>query len=114
MTELFTFNIKIFWVIIMNLRTKTILLSTLTGLIFSTASLANTDLTAVKTDIELNINLEIEQNFRSMLAEIQAPPIDAEIVKQLNHSFLEQQTDQLVKNALNELPEYKFKVVLTD
>ncbi|MFT5675412.1 MAG: hypothetical protein ACI808_001343 [Paraglaciecola sp.] len=98
----------------MNLRTKTILLSSLTGLIFSTASLATTKITAVKTDIELNINLEIEQNLQSMLAEIQAPHINTEIVKQLNHSFLEHQTDQLVKNALNELPEYKLKVVLTD
>ena len=98
----------------MNLRTKTILLSTLAGLIFSTASLANTEITAVKTDIELNINLEIEQNLRSMLTEIQAPLINTEIVKQLNRSFLVQQTDQLVKNARNELPEYKFKVVITD
>jgi hypothetical protein len=98
----------------MNLRTQTILLSTLTGLTFSTVSLASAEMPAVKTNVELNINLQIEQNLQSMLAEIQAPSINTEVVKQLKYSFLEQQTNQLVKNARKDLPEYKFKVVLTE
>ncbi|MFT4938577.1 MAG: hypothetical protein ACI88A_001606 [Paraglaciecola sp.] len=98
----------------MNLRTKTILLCTLVGLTFSATSFANTEITAANTDIELNLTLEIEQNLQTMMAEMQGPSINQEAVKQLKHGFLEQHTNQLVKNARNELPEYKFKVILTD
>ena len=98
----------------MNLQTKTFLLSALVGLTFSTTSFANLEITAANNDIELNIHLEIEKNLQSMLAEMHTPGIHSVVVKQLQQGYLQHQTDELIKNAGNALPNYKINVVLTE
>ena len=94
----------------MKLRFKTLFINTLATLAFTNAAFANT----ANEKLELNLQQTVEQNLQSMLAAIDAPNINTDIAKQLNHGYLLTQTNQLLQNAEQSLPEYKFKVVIAD
>lgn len=94
----------------MKLRFKTLFINTLATLAMTNAAFANTE----NQNVELNLQQEIEQNLKLMLADIKAPSINTDIVKQLNHGYLLAQTDKLLETASQSLPEYKFKVVIAD
>ena len=68
---------------------------------------------AVKTH-ELQIVEEIKSGFANMLAEIGFPEVKHQVKKSLQHNTTEQQATELVNAATEQLPEYKFKVVIAD
>jgi hypothetical protein len=49
-----------------------------------------------------------------MLANLQAPDIKTNVAKQLDLSTVQLQTNELVQNIGEKLPEFKFKVVFAD
>jgi hypothetical protein len=63
---------------------------------------------------DLNIEAEIVDNISKMLANVQAPAIKTDIAKQLNLDTVQSQTNEMVQNAAEKLPEFKFKVVIAD
>jgi hypothetical protein len=49
-----------------------------------------------------------------MLENVQAPTIKTDVIKQLGIETLQSQTNELVQNVNEKLPEFKFKVVIAD
>jgi hypothetical protein len=94
----------------MKLRFRTLFINTLATLVVSNAAFANT----VNQNVEFNLQQEVEQNLQLMLADIKAPNINTDVVKQLNHGYVLTQTNKLVATASESLPQYKFKVVIAD
>jgi hypothetical protein len=68
----------------------------------------------VQNKIEFNIEAEIVSNINEMLANLQAPTIKNDAAKQLNISTVQLQTNKLVREVGENLPEFKFKVILAD
>jgi hypothetical protein len=66
------------------------------------------------SNIELNIEAEIVDKISNMLANVQAPAIKTDIAKQLNIDTVQSQTNELVQNAAEKLPGFKFKVVIAE
>jgi hypothetical protein len=64
--------------------------------------------------IEINVEAEIVSNINEMLANVRAPSIKVDATKQLNIDLVKLQTNELVHNVSENLPEFKFKVVLAD
>lgn len=64
--------------------------------------------------IELNVEAEIVNNINMMLANVKAPTIKADVAKQLNIGTVQFKTNELVQNVSEKLPEFKFKVIITD
>ena len=64
--------------------------------------------------IEVNVEAEIRNNINNMLAKVQAPTIKTDVAKQLDFVTVQLQTNELVHNVSENLPEFKFKVVLAD
>ncbi len=75
---------------------------------------ANRSTMQLENKIEVNIEAEIINNINKMLANVQAPTIKTDVVKQLNIGTVQLQTNELVQNLGKKLPEFKFKVVITD
>jgi Na+-transporting NADH:ubiquinone oxidoreductase subunit NqrC len=76
------------------------------GVIRSTIQLEN--------KIEVNVEAEIRNNINNMLAKVQAPTIKTDVAKQIDFITVQLQTNELVHNVSENLPEFKFKVVLAD
>ncbi|MFT6992339.1 MAG: hypothetical protein ACJASL_004339 [Paraglaciecola sp.] len=76
------------------------------GIIRSTIQLEN--------KIEVNVEAEIRNNINNMLAKVQAPTIKTDVAKQIDFITVQLQTNELVHNVSENLPEFKFKVVLAD
>jgi hypothetical protein len=68
----------------------------------------------VQNKIEFNIEAEIVSNINEMLANLQAPTIKNDAAKQLNINTVQLQTNKLVREVGENLPEFKFKVILAD
>lgn len=64
--------------------------------------------------IGINIETEIVNNINMMLENVQAPAIQSDVVKQLNIDMVQSQTNELVQNVSEKLPEFKFKVVIAE
>jgi hypothetical protein len=97
--------------------TYTIMAILATVLITQTADAklgANRSTTNLESKIEVNVEAEIVNNINNMLANVQASTIKTDVAKQLNIGTVQFQTNELVQNVANELPEFKFKVVIAD
>lgn len=94
----------------MKLRFKTLFINTFATLLLTNAAFATT----ASQRVELNLQQEIEQNLRLVLADIQAPNINTVVTKQLNHGYLLTQTNELLETVSRSLPKYKIKVVIAD
>jgi uncharacterized membrane protein len=75
---------------------------------------ANRSTSQLESKIEVDVKAEIVNNINKMLANVKAPAIKTEVAKQLNLGTVQFQTNELVQNVAEKLPEFKFKVVLTD
>jgi hypothetical protein len=64
--------------------------------------------------IELNLRAEIKQNFNNIFAQANGPAIKQTAAKHLNTGALQLQTNELVRNVGEQLPGFKFKVVIAD
>jgi len=64
--------------------------------------------------IEVNIEAEIVNNISKMLANVQAPTIKTDVAKQLDIGIIQSQTNELVQGVKENLPHFKFKVVIAD
>jgi len=75
---------------------------------------ANRSTMQFKSTIGINIETEIVNNINMMLENVQAPAIKSDVVKQLGIETIQSQTNQLVQDVNESLPEFKFKVVIAD
>lgn len=66
------------------------------------------------TPPELQIVEEIKSGINNMLAELGFPEVKHQAKKHLQHNTAERQATELVNAANQQLPEYKFKVVITE
>ena len=100
------------------MKTTYTIIAVLATLLFSqTASAklgANKSATQSDNKIEVNIEAEIVDNISKMLANVQAPSIKTDVAQQLNIGTVQSQTNELVQNAAEKLPAFKFKVVIAD
>ena len=67
-----------------------------------------------ESTIGINIETEIVDNINMMLENVQAPAIKTDVIKQLGIETLQSQTNELVQNVNENLPGFKFKVVIAD
>jgi len=63
---------------------------------------------------DFNIEHEINSNLQQMLSAIDAETLKYQINKQLSEQTLELQTNQMVKDADEQFPAFKFKVIIAD
>ncbi|MFQ3191173.1 MAG: hypothetical protein ACI936_002310 [Paraglaciecola sp.] len=75
---------------------------------------ANRSTIQLESIIGINIETEIVNNINMMLENVQAPAIQSDVVKQLNIDMVKSQTNELVQNVSEKLPEFKFKVVIAE
>jgi hypothetical protein len=68
----------------------------------------------LESSIGINIETEIDNSLFAMLANIQVPFIKTDVVKQLKIDTLQSQTNEIVLNVGETLPEFKFKVVIEE
>lgn len=64
--------------------------------------------------IGINIESEIVNNINLMLANVQSPTTQADLVKQFDIETLESQANELVQKVGKKLPEFKFKVIIAE
>jgi hypothetical protein len=74
----------------------------------------NRSIMQFESTIGINIETEIVNNINMMLENVQAPAIKTDVIKQLSIETLQSQTNVLVQNVNENLPEFKFKVVIAD
>ncbi|WP_340680286.1 hypothetical protein [Paraglaciecola sp.] len=90
----------------------------LTAYLFSqvvnAATTSQLERTAALQNNESQIVEEIKSGFSDLLADLGFPEVKLQAKKQLQHSINEQQAAELVGAATDQLPEYKFKVVIID
>jgi hypothetical protein len=67
-----------------------------------------------ESTIGINIETEIANNIIVMLANVQAPAIQTDLVKKLNIETAQSQTNGLIQNVNKTLPEFKFEVVIAE
>ena len=75
---------------------------------------ANRSTLQLESKMQINVEAEIIDNINEMLANVQAPSIKTDVAKQLDISTGQSQTNELVQDVNKKLPEFKFKVVITD
>ena len=92
----------------------TILVSVLLSQTAKAELRANRSTIQLESSIGINIETEIDNNISLMLANIQVPVIKAGVVKQLDIDTVQSQTNELVLNVTETLPEFKFKVVIAE
>jgi hypothetical protein len=68
----------------------------------------------LESTLGINIETEIVNNINAMLENIQVPVSKTDVVKQLNIDTVQSQTNELVINLGETLPEFKFKVVIAE
>lgn len=64
--------------------------------------------------IEIDIEHEIISNINEMLVNLQAPATTSDVVKQIDVDSVQLQTNELVQDVAEKLPEFKFKVIIAD
>jgi hypothetical protein len=100
------------------MKTTYTIMAILASLLFmQTASAklgSNRSTIQLESTIGINIETEIVNNINMMLADVQAPAIKTDVVKQLNIDIVQSQTNELVQNVSEKLPEFKFKVVIAE
>lgn len=100
------------------MRTTYTILAILATVLFSQTAVAklgaNRSTSQPENKMEINVEAEIVERISTMLANMQAPEVKTDIAKQLNTDTLESQTNELMLLAAEKLPEFKFKVVITD
>jgi len=75
---------------------------------------ANRSTNELESKMEINIESEIVNNINEMLANVKASSIKTDVAKQLDIDTVQSQTNELVQNANEQLPAFKFKVVIAD
>ena len=91
--------------------------TTLAAYLFSqavTATTAEQQTTQTTTLQEIQIIEEIKSGFNNLLADLGFPEVKYQAKKQLQHNSTERHATELVNAANQQLPEYKFKVVIAD
>lgn len=100
------------------MKTTYTLMAILVTLLFSQATSAkladNRANLQFENQIDLNVENEIVNNINEMLLNLEIPEIKTDVTKQLGMSTVELQTNELVQDTGEKLPEFKFKVVFTD
>mgnify|MGYP003681431811 CR=1 FL=1 len=100
------------------MKTTYTIMAILVSVLFSQTAAAklgaNRSTMQLESSIGINIETEIVNNINMMLENVQAPAIKSDVVKQLGIETLQSQTNELVQNANESLPEFKFKVVIAD
>ena len=100
------------------MKTTNTLLAILVSVLFTQTAKAelssNRSTIQLKSSIGINIETEIDNNLITMLANIQASFIKTDVVKQLIIDTLQSQTNEIVLNVGETLPEFKFKVVIAE
>jgi hypothetical protein len=100
------------------MKTTYITMAILATTLFSQTAVAklgaNPSTVQLNSNIQINIEAEIVDNINQMLGNLQAPTIKNDIVKQLNIDTVQSQTNELVQDIDEKLPEFKFKVVIAD
>ena len=100
------------------MKTTYIIMALLATLLCTQTAAAKlgTDPSAIQFESKFDINVEAEivQNINMMLANVSAPTIKTDVAKQLNVSTVQLQTNQIVQQVVENLPAFKFKVVLAD
>ncbi|MFT2090995.1 hypothetical protein [Paraglaciecola sp. 2405UD69-4] len=61
-----------------------------------------------------SLEAEIKQNIANMIGLTEAPVSKSQIAKEINAAALELQTDELVRSNNEQLPKFKFKVVIAE
>jgi hypothetical protein len=72
------------------------------------------DLAPINNTVQVNVQAEIKTNLNNMLANLSAPTIELDIARNINASAIELQTDELIRIVDQQLPGFRFKVVITD
>ena len=75
---------------------------------------ADNSTTQLEREMDLNIEAEIVYNINNMLANLKAQAINTDVAKQLDIGAVQLQTNELVQNVGEKLPEFKFKVIIAD
>jgi hypothetical protein len=100
------------------MKTSYTIMAILASVFFMQSALAklgaNPSTIQLENTIGINIETEIVNNINMMLANVQAPAIKTDVVKQLNIDTVQSQTNELVQNASEKLPEFKFKVIIAE
>lgn len=100
------------------MKTTYITMAILATTLFSQTAVAklgaNRSTLQLESNIQINIEAEIVDNINQMLGSLQAPTIKDDVVKQLNIDTVQSQTNELVQDLGEKLPEFKFKVVIAD
>ncbi|MEP0354842.1 hypothetical protein [Paraglaciecola sp.] len=94
-----------------NIFTQAIL-SSLLIIAFLSTSTANAKIN--ETIQESSLEAQIKQNITTMLGFTKAPVSQADIAKEINTAALELQTNELVRSNNDQLPKFKFKVIIAD
>jgi hypothetical protein len=68
----------------------------------------------LESTLGINIETEIVNNINAMLENIQVSVSKTDVVKQLSIDTVQSQTNELVINLGETLPEFKFKVVIAE
>ena len=68
----------------------------------------------LESKIEVNVEAEIVDNINKMLSNVQVPNIKTDVAKQLDIGTIQLQTNELVQNVGEKLPEFKFKVIIAE
>ncbi|WP_339724994.1 hypothetical protein [uncultured Paraglaciecola sp.] len=66
------------------------------------------------SNMEINVEAEIIDNINEMLANVNASTIKDDVTKQLTIGTVQSQTNELMQSVNENLPEFKFKVVIAD
>lgn len=100
------------------MKTSYAILAVLATVFFTQSATAklgvNRSTMQLEKHMEINVEAEIVGNINNMLANIQTSSIKDDVTKQLSIGTVQSQTNELVQNIDETLPEFKFKVVLTD
>lgn len=75
---------------------------------------ANRSTAQLENRVQINVEAEIVNNINQMLGQVTSSTIKTDVAKQLNISTVQLQTNDLVRNVGEKLPEFKFKVVIAD
>ena len=100
------------------MKTTYTIIAILTALLISQTAIAKLGVKSstiqLINKIEINVEAEIVNNINEMLANVQAPSIKIDATKQLNIDLVKLQTNELVHNVSENLPELKFKIIIAE
>jgi hypothetical protein len=100
------------------MKTSYTIMAILASVLFSQAATAKLGATRSTLQFEntmgINIETEIVNNINLMLENIQSHNTQADVVKQFDIETLESQANVLVRSVGENLPEFKFKVIIAE